>query len=631
MSYLTDELRAPTRDAQPYITVQGEMLEDIVAANPERRTVLKQGVAGLAILAGGSTLAACGGDNGTGGIVAAAPAPTPAPTSFAVGFTPVPANQNDVVTVPAGYVADVLFSAGDPVGVGAVGFSGTLGINAGSAVTERWAGGNHDGMHYFSAPGVDPNVGGFLVVNHEFPDASILFPGGTLPNPATATAEQRAVVLSAVGVSVLEIQKAPSGSWSVKRDSVFNKRYTGNTPMRLSGGATSLTGTEVKGTLNNCANGFTPWGTYLTCEETTDNYFEANPAATQLGFGYVVEIDPRNPNAQAIKRTSMGRFDHENVAFLTDASSRVAFYMGDDSTPGCIYKFVPTAAFSSTTTQSSNLLDTGTLFVARFNADGTGTWRALVQGQNGLVVGARDPGDSVVQSTTPAAPTTVNFATQADVLVNTKSAARVAGGTLMDRPEWITVGPLRDGVNPIFATLTNNSGRRVVDAANPRPENRQGHIIRFTETGNSPLATTFNWSIFLLAGSPALATPAGNQVGNINGDVFSSPDGIWIDPQNRLFVQTDQSLPGTSGVTGVTLLQTFGNNGMYYLDQTTRRSSRFLVGPVGQEITGIIYPPDLTAYFINVQHPTGNWPVAGQPPRSSTIVVRRTDGQPVGA
>jgi uncharacterized protein len=225
----------------------------------------------------------------------------------------------------------------------------------------------------------------------------------------------------------------------------------------------------------------------------------------------------------------------------------------------------------------------------------------------------------------------IDFATQADVLLNTKAAARVAGATLMDRPEWITVAP--DGA--VYCTCTNNSGRAVTDAANPRTQNRHGHIVRWSEDGNTPGATSFRWAIVLQAGDPSLTSTAGNFVGNINGDTFSSPDGIDIDPQGRLWVQTDMSIPGNSGVSGKTNVDVFGHNAMYHVDTTSGASTRFLVGPVGCEITGLTYTPDLKTFFINIQHPTGQWPSSVQgntlPPRSATIVVRRTDGLPVGA
>lgn len=624
MSHLTDEARAPYRDAEPTIALGADSLEAIVAANPARRSVLKNGLLGLSMLPLMGALGACGDDDGGSSTPAPTPTPTPAPApSYAINFASVASNTNDTVTVPTGYTVDVVLKAGDLVEAGTAFTPGSFPTSVGQ--TAAWAGGNHDGMEYFELSGVDPNNGGLLAINHELPDYNILFASASY-NAATATQAQKEIALSAVGISVVEVAKGADGKFAVKAGSRFNKRYSGNTDYRTGGPAAGVIGTPIRGMLNNCSSGRTPWGTYLTCEETTNNYLDPTRAAT--GYGWVVEIDPYQELAPPTKRTAMGRFSHENVAYMDDANNRVAFYMGDDSTPGCIYKFIPDQAYSATNrAANTNLLDFGTLYVARFNADGTGVWRALVQGQNGLVPGAVDPGN-VSQATTPPTPVTVNFTNQADVLINTQAAARVAGGTIMDRPEWLTVAPNKQA---IFCTLTNNSGRRVTDAANPRVQNLHGHILKFRETGDSPLATSFTWEIFLLAGNPALAEA--NLKGNINGDIFSSPDGLRIDPQGRLWVQTDHNITGNAGTLNgapATMVQAFGNNSMYYVDQTTKQSKRFLVGPTGCEITGIAYTPDLRTFFINIQHPEGNWPVSGQPPRSSTIVVRRTDNQPVG-
>ena len=622
MSHLTDEARAPSRALEPRIESGDNCLEAIVAANPGRRSVLKNGLLGLSILPMLGALAACGDDDDDSASPSPTPSPTPTPApapSYAIAFAPVAANQNDTVTVPAGYSVEVLLKAGDSVEAGTP-YSGSFPTPADA---EKWAGGNHDGMEYFSLSGTDANVGGLLAINHELPDYNILFSGSY--NAATATADQKALALSGVGISVVEVAKGSDGKWAVKAGSKFNKRYSGNSNYRAGGPAAGQLSGTIKGMLNNCSSGRTPWGTYLTCEESTDNYLD--PSQPEQNYGWVVEIDPYQELAEPTKRTAMGRFDHENVAHMTDSNNRVAFYMGDDGTPGCIYKFVPNRAFNaSNRAANTDLLDYGTLYVARFNADGTGEWRALVHQQNGLVPGAVDPGN-VSQSTTPPTPVTVNFSSQADVLINTKAAARVAGGTVMDRPEWLTVAPDNSA---IYCTLTNNSGRQVTDAANPRTRNLHGHIIKFKEKDNSPLAATFTWEIFLLAGDPKLSAGGANLVGDIKGDTFSSPDGIRIDPQGRLWVQTDHSVPGNSGVTGTTIDQAFGHNAMFYVDQTSKQSKRFLVGPVGCEITGIAYTPDLKTFFVNIQHPTGNWPVAGQQPRSSTIVITRTDGQPVG-
>lgn len=627
MSYLTDAARAASRETHGEVTVPGQMFDAIVAANPARRTLFKNTMA-LSMLSifGASALTACGGGNddapaapdggGTGGGGTGGGAEVPAGPDYSVTFTPL-GNKivADTVTVPQGYVAEILYSAGDKCVIGSVGYSGLPQLHP---ATELQAGSQHDGMHYFAIPGVDPNQRGLLAINHENLDSKILgFTGGRY-NAATATTVEKKTALSTVGVSVIEVERDASGKWSVK-PSAYNQRYSGNTEYKVSGPAAAVVGASVIGTLNNCASGPTPWGTYLTCEESTDNYLD--PTQPQEGYGWVVEIDPLNQLGTPTKRTAMGRFDHENTAYMLDDAKRVAFYMGDDGTPGCIYKFVPRKAYDPANRAANfGLLDDGTLYVARFNGDGTGNWIELTQGKNGLVAGATDPGNFTQLATgTVISGTLVDFNTQADVLIKTKAAARVAGGTLMDRPEWITVG----GDKTIYCTLTNNSSRKRTDAANPRTSNRHGHIVRWTETANSPLATTFNWSLLLLAGDPSIA--AANEKGNIVGHTFSSPDGIRVDPQNRLWVQTDAG-------TGSSTTSIFGNNAMYYVDQVSGESKRFLVGPEGCEITGIGYTPDLTAFFINIQHPEGAWSTtAGWPARSATVVVRRTDGKPVGA
>ena len=615
MSYLTDKLRAPSREARGEITVPGQMLEDIVAANPARRTLLRNSIGLSLISVFGATLTACGsgsdddddstGGGDTGGGETPGPTPEPGP-DYSVTFKPLDdLITADMVTVPEGYVVDVLYSAGDKCAIGSIGYSG---VPQSFPVTENQAGGQHDGMHFYPLEGVDPSKGGLLVLNHENVDSETL----------DLSTNEIQTNLSNVGVSVIEIARTDDGKWSVNTNSSYNKRYTGNTVYGVSGPAAAVVGATVVGTLNNCASGPTPWGTYLTCEETTDNYWD--PSQAEEGYGWVVEIDPYSPNSTAVKRTAMGRFDHENTAYMLDENNRVAFYMGDDGTPGCIYKFVPSKAYDpSNRANNFGLLDEGTLYAARFNDDGSGNWVELTVGKNNLTVGAVDPGNytQVAPGTLPES-SLIDFKTQADVLINTKAAARVAGATLMDRPEWITVG----GDKTIYCTLTNNSRRQRTSAANPRTQNQHGHIVRWKETGDSPLATTFQWDLLLLAGFDKSEGQAENVTGNINGDTFSSPDGIRVDPQGRLWVQTD------SGASG------FGNNSMYYIDQNTGESKRFLVGPAGCEITGIAYPDDLTAFFINIQHPNGVWNTVraeGGDARSATIVVRREDGKPVGA
>lgn len=611
MSYLTDRYREQAKAAKGKTddrAVAGQMFDDVLNAMPIQRRSLLRGSFGasLAAIFGSGALAACGGgDDDT---------PT---ESTAITFRKIAATTGGTVVVPENYTVDVLFSAGDAVVAGALPFTGTF---LSSTDAEKVSGGQHDGMQYFEIPGVDPNRGGLIAINHEAMDTAILFASGSY-DAGTADAETRKIALSAVGVSVIEVE-LKDGKWAVKADSAYNRRYSGNTSYAVSGPAASAVGATVIGTLNNCSSGRTPWGTYLTCEETTDNYLD--PTQPEAGYGWVVELDPLGEiEGLPVKRTALGRFDHENTAYMLGADNTLAVYMGDDGTPGCIYKFVASAKVDTANrAANANLLDSGTLYAAKFNADGTGEWVELTQGKNGLVPGAVDPGN---ETQGPQADVTIDFATQADVLVNTKAAARVAGATLMDRPEWITVAPNKQ----VYCTLTNNSSREVVDAANPRAENRHGHIVRWNETGDLPEATTFTWEVFLLAGDPRLA--ADNLKGNISGDTFSSPDGIDVDPQGRLWVQTDAS-------TSASTTNTFGNNAMYAVDPVTKESRRFLVGPDGCEITGLTYTPDLKTFFVNIQHPAndaGAWPSSVQgnnlPGRSSTIVVRHKDGKVVGS
>ena len=608
MSFLTDAARAPWR-SEPAPCNDTESLEALVAANPSRRTVLRNGLLGLSALtvpslAGLSTSRASARTTGT------------ASGDYAITFKSVPISRENRVSVPEGYRVDILFSAGDAVEPGASPFSGAF---ADPQTTAKWAGGCHDGMEMFPLPGVDANQRALLAVNHEFPDWSVLM--AEKFDPKTASDSQRALALSAVGVSIIEIARGEDGNWAIQPASPYNRRYSGSTLYRPSGPAAARLSDEVIGTLNNCSSGRTPWGTYLTCEEATVNYFD--PSRPREDYGWVVEIDPMGTLAPPTKRTAMGRFEHENTAYLANADNRVAFYMGDDSRPGCIYKFVPNKPFDADDRAANrDLLDDGTLYVARFAADGTGEWRALVHGQNGLTASASDPGN-VTQFETPPPAETVSFVDQADVVINCKSAARVAGGTMMDRPEWVTIAP--DG-KAIFVSLTNNAGRRVADAANPRVANLHGQILKFREADDSPLATRFRWELLVVAGeepvTPGHAT---------KGDAFSSPDGMRIDPQGRLWVQTDHTITGASGTPDKAMVDVFGNNAMFHVDPVTGDARRFLVGPVGCEITGIAHTPDLATFFVNIQHPKKDWPEAGKAPRSSTIVIRREDGRPFGA
>jgi secreted PhoX family phosphatase len=585
-----------------------------------------------------------------------------------IGFLSVPpqfAMDFDRVIVPPGYTARAFFSWGDAVMASAAPWRDD-GNNSWQE-QELQAGQNHDGMAYF--PFADsPNDHGLLVINHEYTNPSLhphgptetLDVNGVIQRPAAEVKKEQA----AHGISIIEIRRDSQGEWQRVMPSRFNRRLTANSIMTLSGplaGSDYLktvadpTGTRVAGTINNCAMGVTPWGTYLTCEENWSNYFvnrdvqdhaqrashfrygiatgknshkyywssvdprfDATPNNQQAfggyvnepnRFGWVVEIDPFNPASIPKKRTAMGRFARECATLSMDDDGRMAFYSGDDTRGEYIYKFVPARRFNSQDlTANQDLLDEGILYVAVFAADGSGEWRPLVQGQGGL---------------TPRN----GFFTQADVLVNTRGAADILGATPMDRPEWVAVHPR---TREAYVTLTNNVQRGVkkdqpVDAANPRAVNHHGQILRWREQDDNPAATTFDWEIFLLAGKSEAKTTPDNEQGTINGDLFSCPDGLWFDHQGRLWIETDYDDEEA-------VYQSMGTNQLLCADPQTREVRRFLVGPRGCEITGLTATPDGKSLWLNVQHPGISYPASDGKtrPRSTTVLITKDDGGVIG-
>jgi uncharacterized protein len=548
-----------------------------------------------------------------------------------------------------------------------------------------------------------PINSGLLCVNHEYTQESILHPDGLdVVTIAKVRKSQAAHGVSVVEISKnsndwsfnrnssygrritgnTKMRVAgPAAGDALLKSKKFDITPTGSVDTRmLNDGYTAY------GTLNNCAHGYTPWGTYLTCEENWNGYFgnlgeelvstpgiedseilagqnryglapsgfgyrwhevdprfnyHTNPLEPHL-FGWVVEIDPYNPQSTPVKRTALGRFKHESAQVVVDDHNCVAFYMGDDERNEYIYKFVCAQPLNRRNRAANrNLLDKGVLYVAKFNDNGTGEWLPLVYGQRGL---------------TPEN----GFRSQAEVLVKTRQAGDRVGATMMDRPEWVAVRPRIGGYKEIevYCTLTNNNRRGTdpvssnqpdgstagggarppVDAANPRPDNRYGHIIRWREDAQKVTATTFKWDIFVEAGDKTRPEP--NLQGNIQGDAFGAPDGLWFDDFGRLWIQTDQAGDGRGDWAQI------GGNTMSCADPNTKQVRRFLTSPTDCEVTGVITTPDGKAMFVNIQHPgdsgttsnptqASNWPnsqgygPSGRP-RSSTVVITRNDGGVVG-
>lgn len=634
------------------------------SANPHFSDILRTRLSRRQILGGSLGLAVASGVFAPAGLAHAAaiagkPGPQQKALAKALGFTAVPVGRDDAIVVPEGYVAEAILSWGEPI-IGSYPPYIDGGLNTG-ADQEQQIGMHHDGMHYFPMPGMrdrDGNKHGLLVMNHEYIDQNAMHPNGAISIDGIRDADQVRKEIAAHGVSVIEIRKL-GREWRVLRGR-YNRRITAATEMEITGPVRghekvltqfSPDGTHTRGTLNNCANGYTPWGTYLTCEEnwagyfvnrgeqpreqtrygvpttsgryaweTVESRFDATPGSGSATddyrnepnmFGWIVEIDPFDPRSTPTKRTAMGRFGHEGVVFAQPRPGKpVVAYMGDDATNEYIYKFVSRHPYFPGSRNNRRLLEEGVLYVARFNDDGHGEWLPL------------DIRDAAFREAAQSAG--VEFSDQGDVLLNTRLAADVVGATRMDRPEWGAFDPTS---GMAYFTLTNNSGRTPddTDEANPRGPNPYGHIIRFLDRPGRGTTRGFTWDIFMLSGPENDSLdPNGNPLTADN--IHASPDGLWFDDSGLLWIQTDMS--GSQLATGP-----FGNNQMLAADPVDGRVKRFLVGPYGCEVTGVTMTPDRRTMFVNIQHPgeppPSTWPSGGRP-RSSTVLVTRSDGGVIG-
>ncbi|MBS3912398.1 MAG: PhoX family phosphatase [Hydrogenophaga sp.] len=643
-----------------------ELVDRAIAQNPKRRLLLKSGL-GMAAIPFLGGLAACGGGDD---VVAPTPAPTPAPPVAPVeqmlGFKAVATSSGSEIVVPEGYIASAFAPWGSPINDLAPAWKGDATGTA--AEQEQQVGDNHDGMAFFGFNAAGNGFGdrsdeGLLVMNHEYINPEYFYAPEIDATDwmAPFTFEKARKALAAHGISVLHVKRAADGSWEHVKSSPYNRRIHGNTPITIQGPAAGHplmktaadpSGTVALGTLNNCGNGRTPWGTYLTCEENFNGYFGWNGTRTATalenrygisanGFGYrwhtvdsrfdvnatpnepnrhgyIVEVDPFAPGSQATKRTALGRFKHENAALEVTPSGKVAVYMGCDERNEYVYKFVADGTFDAanpTSAANRSLLGKGTLYVARFGAGttvgdnmGTGTWIPLKPDTVGV--------NSVALRDNPNFAAATDAEVLANIMIKTRQAADAVGATMMDRPEWVAVNPKKAG--EVFITLTNNnrrgtttasvnnpdgstvagSARPPVDEANPRANNVWGHIVRWNEAGgDGGTATTFDWDIFVLAGQPAV-TGARAPSSNINAEtLFNSPDGLDFDAFGRMWIQTDGSFANTGDFAGN------GNNQMLVADPKTKEIRRFLVGPDGCEVTGITWSPDRKTMFVNIQHP----------------------------
>ena len=580
-------------------------------------------------------------------------AASPAPTGASLGFTPIILGDLDEVVVPGGYESSVLMRWGDPLHAGV---DRMTAANASRALQEKTFGWNADLNAYFPLSRHDSGraASGLLCVNHEYTEGPRMFSDYDAASP---TREQVDVEIAAHGMSVINLESTPDGEWSVNQNSRYNRRITGFTPMEITGPLASHevletsedpTGRTVLGMLNNCAGGKTPWGTVLTAEENFHQYFanndlNSNPYLKMVNqrygvpagasrrqwelyhrrfdlseepneinrFGYIVEIDPHDPSFVPKKRTALGRFKHEAATTAIADSGQVVLYSGDDERFDYLYKFVTSGLYDSDDRQANlSLLDSGTLYVARFHDDGTGEWLPIVAGRTGPLAGF----------------------TQADVLVNTRGAADLLEATPMDRPEDVEVNPRN---NRVYVCLTNNTRRAPGDenAVNPRAENQYGHVLEITEDGGDLASSTFTWEFFLICGEPSDPTTwfAGFDKSSVSP--IAAPDNLAFDELGNVWIATDGQ-PRTLGL----------NDTLFAVPAAGAQRGNvqpFLSVPRGAEECGPEFTPDFESLFVNVQHPGERsagpddpqslWPDGVWPPLPSLVAVTKTGGGRIGS
>ncbi|WP_207100706.1 PhoX family protein [Paracoccus shandongensis] len=604
---------------------------EIIAARFSRRGFLKGSMAVTAISATVSPIA----------LLSATDAQASPASAFT--FPEVTADVDADHHVAPGYDADVLLRWGDKVFADAPDFDP---LNQSEAAQERQFGYNNDFVGFIPLGGADDR--GLLVVNHEYTNDHLMFPGiVTITDGEIAVSEadetRVGIEMAAHGGTIIEIRKV-DGKWQPVLDGALNRRITARTAMELTGPAAGHarlqtvadpSGRAVMGTINNCAGGVTPWGTWIMAEENIHGYFmgtlpEGHPEAAnyeRLGipeatyawgrfherfdvskdpneanrFGWIVEVDVMDPASTPKKRTALGRFKHEGAESVVARDGRVVFYLGDDERFDYVYKFVTAGAYNPNNRAANmDLLDDGTLYVARFHDDGRVEWLPLVHGQGPLTAAN-------------------GFSSQADVLIETRRAADLLEATPMDRPEDIQPNPV---TGRAYVMLTNNTRRDEANAANPRVENAFGHIIEIIEADGDFTATTGTWEILVKCGDPKIAEVGAtfSTETTVNG-WFGMPDNAAVDSDGRLWVSTDGNSMGDTGRT----------DGLWAVDTegAARGTSRlFYRVPVGAEMCGPCITRDMTTFFVAVQHPGDggeDWEGHGRPSYYEDLSTRWPD------
>ncbi|MGX1882267.1 PhoX family protein [Streptomyces sp. NPDC055287] len=648
-------------------TSDNEYAGDVIAGALSRRSMMRAAaVVTVAAAAGASALAGPGAPQAVAAGNARGPRAGKADGARGLRFASVAPNTTDAVTVPDGYAQNVVIRWGEPILRGAPAFD----PDKQSAKAQAGQFGyNNDFLSLLPLPGEHGRQ--VLVANHEYTDEILMFKGY---DPAKPTREQVETAWAAHGLSVVVVQEErKSGKLTPVTRHHLNRRLHTTSEFRLTGPAAGSdllktsadpTGTKVLGTLNNCAGGTTPWGTTLHGEENFNQYFANGSSATDKRYGistgaterkwelfdkrfdvkqepnephrqgWVVELDPYDPDSTPRKHTALGRFKHEAAQPRLTADGRPVVYMGDDERFDYFYKFVSSKRMKKGTSRAARehnltLLDEGTLYVAKLTGDspaaeidgtgklpddgefdGSGQWIPLATGDVSHVPGM----------------------TAEEVYVFTRLAGDKVGATKMDRPEDVEPSP-RTG--RVYVALTNNTdrgkpGKAGADEANPRNLNKHGQVLELAEHWDDPASDGFAWRLFLVAGDPE--DPATYFAGFPKDKVspISCPDNVAFDPHGNLWLSTDGNQLGShDGLFGVA---TRGERRGELKQFLTVPKGAETCGPIIQDrrvLVAVQHPGEIDG--ASVEKPASVWPDGpGKIVRPSVVAVYRKDGRDIG-
>ena len=493
-------------------------------------------------------------------------------------FNPIEPSMEDSYILPEGFDYKIIRMWGDKIN------------------DSEYFGFNNDFVGYlpidFHSGGKNSDDG-LLIVNHEFPSPLFInnysdedFKKGKIKTKEEIEAEKRSV-----GISVFRV-KRENGEWKFTDDLNYNRRIDANSQIQICGNAKNILGEYARGTLANCSGGFTPWGTFLSGEENFQDYFvsenvweyrwnDIDKDFKEEQYGWVVEVYPFDKNSIPKKRTSLGRFRHENVAISISENKRVVAYMGDDKANECVYKFISSGSYDENNRiNNTDILDDGDLYVADFQNN---KWQLLDYDKRAELKSS--------------------FTSQADVLINCDKSSKLVGGTECNRPEDIEINPLD---NSVFIAFTNNS----------KKEDYDGSIVRIIEKDNNPESLEFEWEVFATGGVAS---------------GFSCPDNLTFDSKGNLWVLCDVS----NSKLNKGRFASFKNNSLFMIPTTgdnKGKAFRFASGPVDCEMCGGNFTPDESTMFVSVQHPgensltqenpTSRWPNYGTDiPRPAVIAI----------